>query len=914
MIGSTRQPIEAAVPLCRPNIDMIGTTLSHFKITAKLGEGGMGEVYRAEDLELKRPVALKLLPTAMAKDPQRLERFRREAEAVAALNHPNIVTLFSLESSDTANFLVMELVDGEGLDQALPRGGWPLAKVLDVCLAIAGALVVAHEKGIVHRDLKPANVMLTGDGRIKVLDFGLAKLALEAPGRSDEGATQMATLTEAGLVMGTAPYMSPEQAQGLAVDERSDIFSLGSLLYEAATGVRPFSGDTTIDTLHKVVHAEPVPLAEQIPDAPLQLQWILRKAMAKSPDDRYQSARDLVVDLKSLRRDLDSDAHLPTVTSGRVPAVAAGGKKRSHALWAAVAAIALIAVAGLSWTLGRRTAAPVEDSMARSALTKRPITASGLVTSAAISPDGKYIVFVESLQGEQSLNLRQVGGAQSLQLVEPRNVAYWGITFNPDSTTVVFGLKSDAEPNGAFFQISTLGGSPKKLVERIDSRPTYSPDGARMAWLVSQHPAQDQSSIMVANADGSEPRVLATWSYPELVVPIFFTGASWSPDGRWIATSVLQREGQRSARVVAVDSQSGTVEWTSEHEWPWSAMVGWLPSGDGLLAIAEPPKRDDAQIWFVPFPEGEARQLTSDLFDYRIISLTADGRSLVTVPAEGRSDIWTLPLTGNQNPRKISRSRLEGLFGFDFTPEGRLVYQTLEAGRLDLALMSIDGSGRQRLTDDEEGDRYPRVAPDGSILVRTSTVAGFRLQRLDADGSNPQFLVDGFLVGPHAISPDGKWAVYTAITEGVPKIWRIPLEGGTPELVIDLESSVPTISPDGSQIAFHFRDPENGQFKIGVAAFEGGELEIEINAEGFYRGSLLRWAEDGASLLTNTAVGDRANLYRLPLDGSAPQRLTDFDDRRMHWFEIAPDGETLVVSRGELSRDAVLIENLLPAQ
>jgi Tol biopolymer transport system component len=893
---------------------MIGTTLSHFKITAKLGEGGMGEVYRAEDLELKRPVALKLLPAAVAQDPQRLERFRREAEAVAALNHPNIVTLYSFESSDTANFLVMELVEGEGLDQAIPRGGWPLAKVLDTGLAIAGALAAAHEKGIVHRDLKPANVMLTGDGRLKVLDFGLAKLALEAPGQPEAGATQAATLTAAGLVMGTAPYMSPEQAQGLEVDARSDIFSLGTMLYELATGIRPFSGDTTIDTLHKIVHAEPALLGERIPDAPLQLQWILRKALAKSPEDRYQSARDLVVDLKSLRRDFDSDAHLPTVTSGQVPAVEATGKQRSPALWLGLAAIALIVVAGLFWNLGRRTTAPVQETTARAALTKRPITASGLVTSAAISPDGKYMAFVESLQGEQSLNLRQVGGAQSLQLIEPRSVAYWGLTFDPESTAVVFGLRSEAGPNGAFFRISTLGGSPKKLVERIDSRPSYSPDGARMAWVVAQHPQQDQSSIMVANADGSEPRVLAAWSYPELVAPIFFAGPSWSPDGRWIATSVLTGEGQRGARVVAVDSQTGTVEWTSNKEWPWSAMVGWLPSGDGLLAIAEPPENNDAQIWLVPFPEGEARQPTSDLFDYRIISLTADGKSLLTIPAEGRSDIWTLSLTGDQRPRKISRARLDGTFGFDFTPEGHLVYQTLDAGRLDIALMSLDGSERQRLTDDEEGDRYPRVAPDGRIVVRTSTAAGFQLRRLDADGSNPQPLVEGFTLGYHDISSDGKWVVYTAITEGVPKIWRVPLEGGTPELVIELESFIPAVSPDGSRIAFYFIDPENDKLRIGVADFEEGKLEIELDAEDYYGSTRLQWTADGASLLTNTVASDRANLYRLPLDGTAYERLTDFDDQRLFWYEFAPDGKSLVITRGELSRDAVLIENFLPTQ
>ncbi|NHZ73826.1 MAG: hypothetical protein GWP16_05095, partial [Nitrospirae bacterium] len=214
----------------------------------------------------------------------------------------------------------------------------------------------------------------------------------------------------------------------------------------------------------------------------------------------------------------------------------------------------------------------------------------------------------------------------------------------------------------------------------------------------------------------------------------------------------------------------------------------------------------------------------------------------------------------------------------------------------------------------EFGATWLRVAPDGRIVVNTMTPGGYRLRRLDADGNNPKFLIDGFQWGKPDISPDGHWVVYEAITEGVRKIWRVPLDGGTPELVIDLESFLPAVSPDGSRIAFYFPDPEDGRFKIGVAGFDGGELELELEAEIFYAGTLLRWTDDGTSLLTNTVAGDRANLYRLPLDGSAPQRLTDFDDRRMYWYEVAPDGETLVVARGELSRDAVLIENFLPAQ
>ena len=266
----------------------------------------MGEVYRATDTRLKREVALKVLPAGMASSPDRLERFQREAEAVAALNHPNIVTIHSVEHDEGIHFLTMELVDGESLDRVLQHGSLPLPRALQIATAIADAMAAAHHQGIVHRDLKPANVMLTSDERVKVLDFGLAKLAREpTPEPLSQQATSMPTqakpLTEEGVVLGTAPYMSPEQAQGLPADARSDIFSLGCLLYEASTGIRAFPGESAIDTLHNVIHAEPEPLADRAPQAPIQLQWILRKALAKDPADRYQRAAELSVDLRAAR-------------------------------------------------------------------------------------------------------------------------------------------------------------------------------------------------------------------------------------------------------------------------------------------------------------------------------------------------------------------------------------------------------------------------------------------------------------------------------------------------------------------------------------------------------------------------------------------------------------------------------------
>ena len=336
---------------------MIGKTLSRYKITGMLGEGGMGVVYRAEDSELGREVALKLLPAEMADNPKRLERFRREAKAVAAINHPNIVTIHSIESTEHTHFLTMELVEGESLDRMIPPGGLPLAKVFDIAIPLADALSSAHEQGIVHRDLKPANVMVTAEHRVKVLDFGLAKL-VEDPDLStgDHEATALPTqateLTAEGMVMGTAPYMSPEQVEGRAMDHRSDIFSLGIVLYEMATGRRPFSGDTSAALVSSILRDSPPTVTEINESLPRHLARIIQHCLEKDPEARYQSAKDVRNELKSLRREIDSGVVMSGSGATPVSPTPRSKGNRRYWLWAAVG-VAAIAILAVGWWLGR---------------------------------------------------------------------------------------------------------------------------------------------------------------------------------------------------------------------------------------------------------------------------------------------------------------------------------------------------------------------------------------------------------------------------------------------------------------------------------------------------------------------------------------------------------------------------------
>jgi len=391
---------------------MIGTTLGRYRITAKLGEGGMGVVLLAEDSELGREVALKVLPPEMADDPERLERFRREAKTVAALNHPNIVTIHSIEESGNTRFLTMERVDGDSLDRALPPGGLPLSKVFDIAVPLADALATAHAQGIVHRDLKPANIMLTRDGRVKILDFGLAKLT-EAGGESAELASEMATLTGEGTVMGTAPYMSPEQLEGRPLDHRSDIFSLGIVLYEFVTGRRPFSGNTSAALLSSILRDTPEPVTELDPDLPRHLARIIQHCLEKDPEARYQSAKDVRNELKSLRREVESGQ----VTTGSGPATVARPRKRTHpGLWAAAgAAGVVILIAGwwVGWGSGSNSSqATVGSGRAATAAANEETPSVAVLPFANMSADPDNEYFTDGLTEELISALAKVDGLQ----------------------------------------------------------------------------------------------------------------------------------------------------------------------------------------------------------------------------------------------------------------------------------------------------------------------------------------------------------------------------------------------------------------------------------------------------------------------------------------------------------------------
>jgi serine/threonine protein kinase len=513
-----------------------GSKLGRYEIRSKIGEGGMGEVYLAYDTELDRPVAIKFLSAEVAADPRRMQRFIQEAKAASALNHPNILTIYEIVQTDSARFFVSEFVDGVTLREHLARRPGKLGQVLHIAIQVARALVAAHAAGIVHRDIKPENIMIRGDGYVKVLDFGLAKLIERNSSAVDtEAATRALVNTDPGAVMGTVNYMSPEQASGRQLDARTDIWSLGVVLYEMLTGVLPFQGQSPSHTIVSILDDEPPPLSRLIPDPPESLQEIVADMLAKDPEARFQTAKQVLAKLQRLKQRVDAGVSLdhslgpdhasqssgdavtvtgegiayptigakPQTTAGAVSnSPAAGGASsaeyvasqiKTHKRAVSVGAVlVVIALIGIGFGLYKLINQLRSKSVAGFATMKiEKLTDTGKAGSVAISPDGKMVVHVMEAAGQQSLWVRHIATGSNVQIIPPAEVSYGRMTFSPDGGYVYFLRETKDEIYQTLYVTPVFGGEPKKLISPISSSITFSPDGKRIAF-VRQPPLKER--------------------------------------------------------------------------------------------------------------------------------------------------------------------------------------------------------------------------------------------------------------------------------------------------------------------------------------------------------------------------------------------------------------------------------------
>jgi eukaryotic-like serine/threonine-protein kinase len=946
---------------------LVGREINHYKVLEALGSGGMGEVYLAQDTRLGRKIALKLLPASFTNDAERLQRFQQEARAASALNHPNILTIHEIGEEQGRPYIATELIEGETLRERIAEA-WYLDSdsALDIIMQVASALVAAHEVGIIHRDIKPENIMLRPDGYVKVLDFGLAKLAGRKAARSDpEAPTRLHGNTSPGMVMGTVNYMSPEQARGLPVDERTDIWSLGVVLYEMLSGQPPFRGLTQTDVTVAILEREPVPLSTVSENVPAELDWIVKKALRKDREERYQTIKELLGDLRGVKQELEFEAKLErTTTQGKTgggaeaplqrsasattnrsaaistdeiretqlshASVVASQPKSRRRLVMAALSIVVLAVAGFAFykffLQSKRVALFQAANITR-------LTNHGKATHAAISPDGKYFVYVLSDAGKQSLWLRQISAANDTQIIPPAPLGYFGITFSRDGTELYYVVKQN-DP-GTLYRMPVLGGTPVKLLEKIDCPISFSPDGKRMAFVRGDYPNRGESGLFTANTDGSDIRQIAARKLPELFVPIFFTGPSWSPDGRLIAAAVTNVKSE--GRVIAFGAEDGREQILTKETWPGLSRVEWLPDMSGLLMIAREQSSVVPQIWQLSYPDGEMRKVTNDLSVYRALSLTADASRLLTIQTSGFINMWIVegadaeravkvPLGGQGQPGEpLSAVQLPvGNLGFlggnesiSWTPDGRIVFISGSGKQGDIWIMKSDGSNRKQLTTtvNEVNHHTPEVSPDGRYIVFTSSRSGQRnVWRMNIDGSNPQRLTHSPQDFWPTVSPDNQWVIYTSLSSGRPTIWKVPLGGGSPVELANREASNPVVSPDGKLIAYLYTEaaaPDAPPNRIAVIPFEGGEpvKTFEIPAGLGGARTILRWSKDGRSLVYTAIANNVSNIWSQPVDGGQPLQLTNFTEHIITAFDWSRDNRQLAVARGLLIRDAVLIGN-----
>ncbi|MBN2318762.1 MAG: serine/threonine-protein kinase [Acidobacteria bacterium] len=892
-----------APDFCEPSIQpeedrevelISGTILSgRYRVIGILGRGGVGVVYKAEDKILRRLVALKFLLTDHVQIPAIRERFMVEARAVAALNHANICTLYEIGESEGMPFLAMEYLEGQTLAEVIAGNPMQLDKMLDLAIQIVGALEAAHSRGIVHRDIKPANIFITLGSQAKIMDFGLAKhvrtgIPIAAAGIDMRKATMPEVLiTTPGMVLGTVAYMSPEQARGEELDARTDLFSFGIVLYEMATGLSPFRGNTKAIVFDAILNRTPEAPLQLRPDLPEQLDQIIVAALEKDRELRCQSAAEMQATLKRLKRDSGSEP----ITA--IPKTAASARRIAWR-WITIAAVIVLAVAAASIIYRRSMPQPFEHME----ITR--LTDSGKASVAAISPDGKYIVHAFTDEGKSSLWLRHVVTGSNVQILPPAEGNFDFVRFSRDGNSLYY-VFSTGKPPPSLYTMPVLGGNSRKLIE-VTGWPhllSFSPDERRLALMRING---GESVLFTVNIDGSDERRLDTRNFPERI-----EGGSWSPDGKIFSCVIISYRGGFSSSLEAIPAEGGPGRRLGSQMWDYITPGVWLPDSRGIIILATG-RTEIYQIWHISYPEGDARRITNDLDSYSSLSLNENASALVAIQKKNSAHIWLVPVGDPTSARQIAKGRQDVYIpGLDWTLGGSVIFSGSDRNQdVQFWITDTDGSPPRQLTEGRFIHFSPSVCGDGRHFVYLSYRAGTpHIWRSKLDGSDARQLTNGAGEFMPSCSPDGTWFTYRSMDPKGEGIWRMPIDGGNPIRIWEHHGQG-LISPDGKWVLVPDRPGMNAKSIIPAA---GGQpvKTFEWDPE---LGLPWGWTSNSRALLYVKTSGGVSNVWHRSLDGGDAKQLTRFDSELIDSVRMSRDGKNLAVVRSSTTSDVVLIKDL----